>query len=121
VPSIPTDIPTRTTSAPTNLQVISNLQGFIVVWDQVYGALGYQIAQRAAGSPDWIFWVISTNYFDILQEYDDLQWEFRVRTMNGVDTSIASAWSDLVFATMHDQTFKIGHGSGWIDQRLLAT
>jgi len=101
VPSVPTAIPLRPTPVPTGVSAAGSAIGFTVVWNQMFGALGYTVRHRPAGTSAWTELHVSGNRYDNTWVADGQQWEAQVRTDNGDG---ASAWSAVVGATVHPQT-----------------
>ncbi|KAL2021855.1 hypothetical protein VTK56DRAFT_6450 [Thermocarpiscus australiensis] len=100
---IPEHIPPRPLPTPTNLKAVSTPGGIVVTWDAVYGAYGYDLRARLAGSPDW-----STNCSVTCNRYDTRYcvagqvWEHQVRTSGG--DSAKSPWSKVVSAVANPET-----------------
>lgn len=62
--SIPTTIPERPTPSPTDVKATPAPNGIVVTWDAVYGAFGYEIRERIAGSNDWLVKFPPSNRYD---------------------------------------------------------
>ncbi|MFJ4963595.1 phosphatidylinositol-specific phospholipase C domain-containing protein [Streptomyces sp. NPDC088729] len=103
VPDVPASAPNRSAPTPGNVNATSADSGIVVTWDPVYGAYGYEVRSRLAGSPVWNPPSrISANRFDTNWVVDGQEWEYQVRT-NGGD-GVEGAWSGIKKATAHPKT-----------------
>jgi hypothetical protein len=100
--SIPSNLPTRPISVPTNIVAKSSPLGVTVTWNDVYGALGYDIQVRLLGQQDWSTYSLAFNRYDTTWTTDGEVWEFAVRTSNG--NTVKSAWSGIISAVAHPLT-----------------
>ncbi|KAK3689004.1 carbohydrate esterase family 3 protein [Podospora appendiculata] len=103
---VPIDIPARPMPTPTNFQAISSPSGIVVTWDAVYGAFGYDICVRMAGSssPDEWFttYHVNSNRHDTTRCVAGERWEYQLRSSGG--SIVHSPWSAVVSAIAHPQT-----------------
>ena len=98
---IPANLPVRPISVPTGLVAQSSPLGVTVTWNDVYGAIGYDISVRLQGQ-GWTTYTIRFNRYDTTWTVDGLTWEYMVRTSNG--DNVKSGWSGVVSAVAHPQT-----------------
>lgn len=94
-------LPSRPTPIPSGVSAEASPLGFTVTWEPVYGAFGYTVRSRIAGTSTWNEFHVSTNRYDNSWVLDSQQWEAQVRTDNG---DHVSGWSDVVSTTVHPQT-----------------
>ncbi|MEV7405772.1 GDSL-type esterase/lipase family protein [Streptomyces sp. NPDC091267] len=102
VPGIPTTIPTRPISPVSGLTAQSVPSGVKVSWNPVFGARGYTVRYRIAGTTEWSQAHAATNRYDTTWTQDGWTWEYQVRTDNGGDGE--SGYSPTVTATAHPET-----------------
>ncbi|MET9540482.1 GDSL-type esterase/lipase family protein [Streptomyces sp. NPDC006553] len=102
VPDIPATIPRRPISPVSGLAAESVPSGVKVTWDPVFGARGYTVRHRRAGTTKWRTTQVGTNRYDATWTEDGRTWEYQVRTDNGTDGE--SVWSSTVSVTAHPET-----------------
>jgi hypothetical protein len=101
--AVPREIPSRPLSTPTNFKAISAPSGIMVTWDPVYGAYGYELRVRMAGSADWLLpCYVAFNRYDTRYCVAGQRWEYQVRASGG--DHLKSAWSGVVSAVAHTET-----------------
>lgn len=50
---IPSNVPERTATVPTNFQATADAKGLKLSWDRLFGVTGYEVRTRLKGLPDW--------------------------------------------------------------------
>ncbi|KAK3317238.1 carbohydrate esterase family 3 protein [Cercophora scortea] len=103
---IPVDILARPMPTPTNFQATPSPGGIVVTWDAVYGAFGYDIRVRIAGSSSPEEWFatyhVNSNRHDTTRCVAGEKWEYQLRTSGG--NIVHSPWSAIVSAVAHPET-----------------
>ncbi|KXX73552.1 Receptor-type tyrosine-protein phosphatase F [Madurella mycetomatis] len=100
---IPEQIPPRPIATPANLVAAQVPNGVVVTWDPIYGAYGYDVRARLAGSTDWNFrYYVTSNRYDTRYCVTGQEWEYRVRACAG--DGIQSRWSGVVSAVARPET-----------------
>lgn len=81
--AIPASLPVRPISIPTGLQAVSSVEGITVTWNEVYGAMGYEIQYQVIGTGVWNTWSVTESRYDTSDVLDGWEIEFMIRTSNG--------------------------------------
>ncbi|MFE0771555.1 fibronectin type III domain-containing protein [Streptomyces sp. NPDC058861] len=102
VPDVPGTVPARPTPAVSGLTAAAVPSGIKVTWQPVFGAHGYTVRSRIAGSGAWSELTVPANRFDTTWTADGWKWEYQVRVDNGDDGR--SAWSPVVGAVARPET-----------------
>ncbi|KAK4238771.1 carbohydrate esterase [Achaetomium macrosporum] len=100
--AIPRNIPRRHVPTPANLEAVSAPSGIVITWDAVYGAFGYDLQHRRAGSTNWDLTHVECNRFDVRQLRKGQVVECRIRTSGG--DSLKSPWSSIASAVADPAT-----------------
>nr|WSX53848.1 fibronectin type III domain-containing protein [Streptomyces sp. NBC_00974] len=102
VPEIPDSIPRRPISYVLAVEAQPVPSGIKVTWAPVFGARGYGVRYRLAGTAEWNVASVHTNRYDTTWTQADWTWEYQVRVDNGTDGQ--SVWSSTVTTTAHPET-----------------
>ena len=99
--TIPASLPVRPISIPTSFQAVSSVEGITVTWNEVYGAMGYDIQYQVIGTGVWNTWSVTENRYDTSDVLDGWEIEFMIRTSNGdtvkSDVGMLNPYSFLFF------------------------
>ncbi|MFE9123472.1 GDSL-type esterase/lipase family protein [Streptomyces sp. NPDC007172] len=93
--------PERPISPVSGLKAEAVPSGIKVSWNPVFGARGYTVRYRLAGTTEWSEVVVPSNRYDTTWTQDGWTWEYEVRTYNYTDG--ASSWMT-TSATSHPET-----------------
>ncbi|GAB1318101.1 Factor for adipocyte differentiation [Madurella fahalii] len=100
---IPEQIPPRPIPTPANFLAVAAPSGIVVTWDPVYGAYGYDIRARLAGSADWPpGCYVACNRYDTRYCVAGQVWEYQVRACAG--DGVRSRWSGVASAVARPET-----------------
>jgi hypothetical protein len=89
-------------STPANLKAFPSPSGIAITWDAVYGAFGYDLQHRCAGSANWDFSHVECNRFDVRPLRKGQVVECRIRASGG--DSLKSPWSSIASAVADPAT-----------------
>lgn len=84
--AIPPSIPTRELPMPQDFQLVSSPVGVTALWEQVYGAYGYEFRSRV-NDDDWTEDTRGMNRWDSHWASDGSQYQAQVRARYGAHTS----------------------------------
>lgn len=102
--SIPDSFPERNVYVPDNIDASGSSTGVRVTWDEVFGARGYDLRQRRAGTTKWITQSIPSNRWDTTFTTEGVDWEYQVRSSAG--DAVKSSWSMIYTATSTRNTVR---------------
>ncbi|KAF4849544.1 hypothetical protein CGCSCA4_v004303 [Colletotrichum siamense] len=110
---IPQKIPERPSPVPVNVTAVAQPQGITVVWDRVYGALGYDVRCRSDKTSEWELWRKDTNRHDTMGVEDGVEYQYQVRTNNGLmrGKDVLSGWSPIVSVVVRTAVILEGENS----------
>lgn len=98
----PVTYPIRNVDVPANIKAEGVATGVVVTWDPIFGALGYDVRQRLAGTSDWQEGGTGSNSFYTTFTLAGMKWEYQVRTSAG--NSAKGSWSGIVSAVARRDT-----------------
>ncbi|GKT94899.1 fibronectin type III domain-containing protein [Colletotrichum tofieldiae] len=99
---IPREIPERPTPVPINVVAEAVSYGIALMWNSVYGALGYDVRSRTDNDSSWNESRTDVNRYDSTWTQEGQEYHYQVRTYNG--DKLTSAWSKEVSAISHPKT-----------------
>ncbi|WPG99684.1 Esterase, SGNH hydrolase-type [Acrodontium crateriforme] len=100
--AIPANIPSRPVPVPSNFQVQTSPQGWTATWDQVYGAISYNVRTRIPGLTDWAVANTAMHRFDPQWPVANSTYEAQVQVSCG--ENCAGDWSAVGSAKCVPQT-----------------
>lgn len=99
--NFPSGSPPRPGGTPANVKAVAADSGIIVTWDRVFGAYGYEVRSRIAGTTGWSTGRVGANRFDSTWVLDGQTMEYQVRADTG---GTGGTWSYAVSATARPKT-----------------
>ncbi|MFE5509875.1 phosphatidylinositol-specific phospholipase C domain-containing protein [Streptomyces sp. NPDC056529] len=99
--TVPDDVPARPGGTPAGVKAASADTGIVVTWDPVFGAFGYEVRSRPAGTTAWSTTRVTANRSDSTWVVDGQRMEYQVRADTG---GSGGTWSGTVSATARPKT-----------------
>ncbi|MFJ3816098.1 phosphatidylinositol-specific phospholipase C domain-containing protein [Streptomyces sp. NPDC090056] len=99
--TVPAGVPARPGGTPAGVKAASADTGIVVTWDPVFGAFGYEVRSRPAGTTAWSTTRVTANRSDSTWVVDGQRMEYQVRADTG---GSGGTWSGTVSATARPKT-----------------